>query len=110
MRERFKKTDWTKADRSHLKFGHPYLGQSRWSDPPTSQDLREMRRAWEDMGEEITAEYIRAHAGWRPAYWWLFKMEREKPEYSEQTEILREMGELSVEEERTIAQWEKKDE
>lgn len=57
-----------------LKTGHDFFGDAFGSDQRLNGkvDIEAMHEAWEQLGDEILAEWIMENPGSRPFAWWLF--------------------------------------
>jgi hypothetical protein len=73
---------WTEADRRFLRTGRDQFHRSHFSPFPMSVvafrqredavNMRLVREAWADLGEQITAEWVAQHPdGTRPWAWWV---------------------------------------
>ena len=71
---------WDAEDRLHLLHGCSYFGTlagcgefGRFSDLPKNQARAKLvREAWDDLGEELTKQYVANYPGCRPWAWWQF--------------------------------------
>lgn len=57
--------EWSQQQRQHLLTGRSFFDD-------TFADDDQMRQAWSEIGEELTAEWIAERPGTRPWGWWKF--------------------------------------
>lgn len=92
---------------------HYYIAASGNDFFGTYSTEEEMREAYFQVEADLLADFIAACPGQRPRLWWRYHQDRFGPDPERQPEVLRELGELTPEEEAILAEqgaeWQPKD-
>jgi hypothetical protein len=75
------KTEWTSHHRAHLLTGYDHFGRAFGGREALDLDLA--RAAWEELREELLAEFIADRPFERPAAWWWFDAPEPRREATE---------------------------
>jgi len=63
---------WTEEHLEQLRTGHDFFGDAFGRDDRETFDEELAKQAWDEVGEQITAEHIAHSPGSRPWAWWHF--------------------------------------
>ena len=97
VRKSRSRREWSDAHQLQLRTGFDYFGEA-WSDHPTPEDLKEMKTAWSDCGEDVIAEHLDRFPCSRPWGWWKFSAPAPRDESIPEREQLLPLGILSRDE------------